>query len=420
MRTLRATEVVGREHPPSRKPAVRGLEREQPPQCQDWPLAPARLRSLRAAFHPQRIGEGRRALGSTFMRGGARLDFVSGGSDRRQFFSELLRETAAVVREVNDTFRSSLAPDLSSEDPWYAEAPVQARPTSRAVTNEQLVALCEATGLSARAAAVRHLARTSVRLTRAESGRRQQARSRLGGTPDLPAGFEWPRWNGHELAFLGQVDLAEVAALGPTVPVQARGLLLFFYDVAGQPPGLDPLHRSSCRAVHVDDDPARLERAGAERACLSEYPLELTLELMLPRSWSPSVEALDLDAEEMGAWDELRESLAEAQGVEFEELTPRWQSLHRLFGYPEELGPDMELDCQLASSGISAKANEGFFTPRREELEAGAAQWRLLLQLSDDDELGTSWGESFGRLSLWIREEDLAAGAFERVWAILR
>jgi len=359
-------------------------------------------------------------LGSTFVRGGARLDFVSGGSDRRRFFSELLRETAAVVRKVNDTFRSGLAPDLSSEEQWFAEAPVRARPTSRAVTNEELVALCEAAGLSARAAPVRHLARTSVRLTRAESGRRQQGRSRLGGAPDLPAGFEWPRWDGHELAFLGQVDVAEVAALASTVPIRGRGLLLFFYDVAGQPSGLDPLHRGSCRAEHVNDDPARLKRAGAERACFAEYPLELTLELMLPRSWSPSVEALDLDAEELGAWDQLREKLAEAQGVEFEELTPRWQSLHRLFGYPEELGTGMELDCQLASSGISAEANDGMFAPRHEELEAGAAQWRLLLQLSDDDELGTSWGESFGRLSLWIREEDLAACAFERVWAILR
>jgi hypothetical protein len=211
-----------------------------------------------------------------------------------------------------------------------------------------------------------------------------------------------------------------VAALGSTVPVRARGLLLFFYDVAGQPSGLDPLHRGSCRAAHVDDDPARLERAGAERASFAEYPLELTLELTLPRSWSPSVEALDLKAEEIGAWDELREKLAEAQGLELEELTPRWQSLHRLFGYPEELGTGMELDCQLASSGISAEANDGLVAPRHEELEAGTAQWRLLLQLSDDDELGTSWGESFGRLSLWIREEDLAAGAFERVWAILR
>ena len=80
----------------------------------------------------------------------------------------------------------------------------------------------------------------------------------------------------------------------------------------------------------------------------------------------------------------------------------------------------MQLDCQLASSGISAEANDGLVAARREELEAGAAQWRLLLQLSDDDELGISWGESFGRLSLWIGEADLAAGAFERVWAILR
>jgi uncharacterized protein YwqG len=354
------------------------------------------------------------------VRGGARLDFVSEASDRGRFFSQLLRETVAVVREVNETLRSGLEPDLSSEAQWYAEASVQARPTSRAVTREELVALCEETGLAARSAEVRGVARLSVRLTRPEAGHEYSGHSRLGGSPDLPVGFEWPRWNGSELAFLGQVDLAEVVALDPAAPVPAHGLLAFFYDAANQPSGLDPSHRGSCRAVYVGDDPARLKRAGAERACFTEYPLELSLELMLPRSWSPSVETLDLDAEQMGAWDELCEKLAEAQGVDLEELTPRWQSLHRLFGYPEELGSGMELDCQLASSGINAEVSDQYSDPRREELEAGAAEWQLLLQLSDDEELGTSWGEGFGRLSFWMREQDLEAGAFDRVWGILR
>jgi uncharacterized protein YwqG len=227
-------------------------------------------------------------------------------------------------------------------------------------------------------------------------------------------------WRGKDLAFLGQIDLAEVQALDPETPLPGHGLLLFFYDLDRRPPGLVPSHEGSCRVVHVDDDASRLEPADGARARFADYPLQLSAELMLPRTWSPPVEKLELDDEEMAAWDTLRKQLARMQGVELEELSPSWQSLHRLLGYPEELGSGMELDCQLASGGLNVETGEHYADPRREELEAGAADWRLLLQLSDDEELGASFGEGFGRLSFMMRAQDLHAGAFDRAWTILR
>lgn len=344
---------------------------------------------------------------------------MSIGSDRRGFFSEFLREAAGVVREVNEVIRTELGPEVTGEDElWYMSPPLRAHPTQRALSPDDLPSLCDEVGLANRFAQVRELARTSIRLTRWEPESEVPGRSRLGGAPDLPLGFEWPAWNGKELAFLGQLDLAEVAAL-EAAPLPDRGLLLFFYDVATRPSGLESSHRGSCRVVHVDEDPGHLEPASMGEV-LSAYPLDLSLELMLPRSWSPRVEALDLEPDEMAAWDELREKLASAQGVELEELTPHWQSLHRLLGYPEELGSGTELDCQLASAGISVELAQGYLDARRDELEAAAADWRLLLQVSDDKELGVSWGEGFGRLSLWIREQDLQEPAFDGVWAILR
>lgn len=83
--------------------------------------------------------------------------------------------------------------------------------------------------------------------------------TRLGGTPDAPAGFVWPRpaqpdeadeiaRRGNEdaagemrahmaldlpYAFIAQVDLAEAATLGPPAPaLPSEGRLLFFYDLA--------------------------------------------------------------------------------------------------------------------------------------------------------------------------------------------
>jgi uncharacterized protein YwqG len=83
--------------------------------------------------------------------------------------------------------------------------------------------------------------------------------------------------------------------------------------------------------------------------------------------------------------------------------------LHRLLGYPEELQARMELDCQLASHGTDLAG----------EL-AGASEWRLLLQLSTDDEVGFYWGDGLGRLYIWIRERDLLEHKTAEAWAILQ
>jgi uncharacterized protein YwqG len=75
----------------------------------------------------------------------------------------------------------------------------------------------------------------------------------------------------------------------------------------------------------------------------------------------------------------------------------------------------MELDCQLASNGIYVGNPEGYQDPRRAELEAGAAEWKLLLQLDTDDDTGWMWGDT-GTLYYWIRESDARRGDFSNVW----
>ena len=346
---------------------------------------------------------------------------MGAASDRRGFFSEFLREAVGVVREVNEAIRLELEPEpVDDAPPWHESPPVRAEPASRSVSPDALLALCREVGLEKRSEQVRQLLRRSLRLTRTETAREGSRSSRLGGIPDLPPEFEWPSWHGEELAFLGQLNLAEVAALCPEGELPPRGLLLFFYEARTQPSGLEPADRGSCRVLHANLDTPGLRPDPRGRAWFPEYPLELSLELMLPRSWSRQIESLDLDAAELAAWDELRERLARAQGVELEELTPTWQALHRLAGYPEELGSDIELECQLVSAGLNLRDGEGYSDPRRDELEAGAKDWRLLLQLSDDHELAASWGEGFSRLYLWIREHDLRSHEFDGVWAILR
>ena len=80
----------------------------------------------------------------------------------------------------------------------------------------------------------------------------------------------------------------------------------------------------------------------------------------------------------------------------------------------------MELECQLASNGVYC-GNAVF--PEQEKvkaLEAGAADWRLLLQI-DTDEAGPGWmWGDVGRIYFWIRHQDLAARRFADVWLILQ
>src|ERR1700754_3698688 len=42
-------------------------------------------------------------------------------------------------------------------------------------------------------------------------------RPRLGGDPDLPAGMKWPTCRGKRMSFLGQLPLADLAAVAPGV-----------------------------------------------------------------------------------------------------------------------------------------------------------------------------------------------------------
>src|SRR5262249_27627208 len=104
--------------------------------------------------------------------------------------------------------------------------------------------------------------------------------------------------------------------------------------------------------------------------------------------------------------------------VELEDSSPDWFALHRLLGYQEELGRELELDCQLAAAGVVDDDYEAYFQ-QREEHESAARAWRLLLQLSSDEDLRTPWAP-FGRLYVFIRDDDLRARNFDAAWAILR
>jgi uncharacterized protein YwqG len=290
---------------------------------------------------------------------------------------------------------------------------VPALPSARVLSEGELVDVAQEVGLGSRIDDVHRLTRTGLRLTHGGSGR-----SRLGGTPDVPPGFSWPSWNGRELGFVGQIDVAAVADVVPTL-LPSRGLLLFFYDLARLPSGLDPAHRGSCRVVHVDAAAESLQADEHHASALAAAPLALSAELIVPSAWSFHVEELELSADELDAWDELRRRVADAQGVQLEEASPDTFALHRLLGYADELGRELEIDCQLASAGLDAD-DVGVYFEARVDHEQAARGWQMLLQLSDDPALGANGSGRFSRLYVCLREDDLRSGNFAAAWAALR
>jgi uncharacterized protein YwqG len=218
----------------------------------------------------------------------------------------------------------------------------------------------------------------------------------------------WPERDGQPLAFVAQVDLADLAS------TELRGLpedgwLAFFYDAVDQPWGFDPKDAGLHRAVYVRDEAHRRElpTGVAADARFTERRLAASLELTIPAWDSDVIESLSLTEVEVDAYNALHERLVGGDQI------------HRILGWPDQVQGDMQLECQLVTNGLYAGDATGYDDPRAAELARGASEWRLLFQLDSDDDAGMMWGD-VGRLYWWIREPDLQARNFDATWLVLQ
>ena len=268
--------------------------------------------------------------------------------------------------------------------------------------------------------------------------------SRMGGLPDVPRDFQWPRWTPGQptkanpfpkslglfsflrklwggkreqpsmtlvstpLAFLAQLDLSELPRVDSAAPVS--GWLYFFYETHSQRWGYDPADRGCCRVLYVDCERSSLVRAsippdaGPEfvaRACAVSASAEMTL----PEETKELAE-VDYNSPAWRAYETLYEQFSQAG--------------HRFLGHPQPVQGPMELECQLVTHGIYCGDSTGYQSERAETLATGAGEWRLLLQV-DSDEAGPGWmwGDG-GCLYFWIKRQDLQAARFAEVWLILQ
>jgi hypothetical protein len=318
------------------------------------------------------------------------------GSSRRGFLRALMRDAARGATEASKVIgppglRPLLQAALPSEAPPQREVididdpppigadlqPAQA--ATREVDVEELLRWAVELGLGPRSHALRELAVPSLRLTPgiADEG------VWLGGEPELPDDVDWPHWGGGLLDLIVQIDLARTE-----LPLE--GHLLLFFDTLRAPSGQAPGAEDAARAVIVPTADARGPRAGE--------PMRITRELMLPRAGSGSVQALDLDPQEAGAYGRLRARLAQEQGVELEDGEGKEIAYHRMLGLPNDVSDRMPIVCEMTSRDRQGSE----FDPLADmDVEPAAARWRLLAQVS---------GTAAGRLYFWIPREDLEAG----------
>lgn len=268
-------------------------------------------------------------------------------------------------------------------------------------------------GLKTRVPAIEQLTRNSVRLstTPVDESTLALGTSKIGGHPDLPPNVQWPELQGQAQAFLAQIRLAEIQQFESAKLLPAQGMLWFFYDASQQTFGEQPEDRAAWCILFQDGSSTNLQRlptpAGLPTASLfSACALTLSSELTLALQPELELPACDWSEEEQLAYEQVLDTLHTPE--------ERAQPHHRLLGYPDTIQDDMRIQCQLVTNGVTTSDD-----PRAANLQTGASDWLLLLQVDSDASAKMLWANN-GMVYYWIKRADLQAHHFAGGWLVLQ
>jgi uncharacterized protein YwqG/predicted DNA-binding protein (MmcQ/YjbR family) len=238
--------------------------------------------------------------------------------------------------------------------------------------------------------------------------------TRIGGEPDLAITTDWPAYRnmrspnaaefGKPLAFLMQINLAKIAALGTPIAGLPTGGLLSVFSVWGwmEESGVDPQvprdrtedKQEECGWTVVLHTPPSVNLSRRHTPAgvniFQTGAVELIPTLTLPNNRrEPALASLQLSEDEYARLDSLETDLRTLEAIHCFNTSELMMRRHLLGGYAvfQQYFPDELEQKRLA----------------------------MLLQIGSDDHALLYWGDG-GELTFYADAEALAHGRFERIW----
>jgi hypothetical protein len=255
------------------------------------------------------------------------------------------------------------------------------------------------------------------------------SRSKLGGLPDLPSGTDWPHRGDKPLAFICQLDLAEVHLHLHDPAVPSAGLLSFFYEADRWTSGSSPEDRGAWRVL-LTDGPVSRQRPPALAPATAppgydpatwgfdEAGVVFSPRISLPEREHVLVDVFEMSDGEWEAYGALLDELRKAHGPTELRDGHNLPDLTQFLGYPAEIQQDPFTTTQLAAHGLDPSKAVDWESEAVTGLLKARAPWRLLLQVDTISDIGMDWADS-GLLYYCIRDEDLAAHRWDDSWLIM-
>lgn len=285
------------------------------------------------------------------------------------------------------------------------------------LTRERMRELIEQHGLSDRTDEIMADARPSIHLTLrydVDEADIPIGVSKMGGSPDVPEGFEFPKWNEQYLSFIAQIRLSDAKPFDLENLLPATGMLYFFCEF-----GLyldEPYGEAfnSYRVIYLNDEAVPLNRISHPTSKYmfngvhpSETLVYKACPIVFEQEWTPLSEI---------RFDREQRPLPPQGSAEFERY---WGDDGLWRAVEDELATPMH---RLLGEETDIQFNYTMMEEASKAWHLGTGDdWILLLQVDSDmwqanqNKPGFMWGDA-GVIYYCIHKDDLRTRRFDRIW----